>query len=239
MLTSLHISSVQKIVQELKLPDRRTNVETVFDHLYDDIVSMRLVPGTKLTESEIARRFGISRQPVRDAFSRLEHLDLLLARPQKATLVKHFSSAAITTARFVRASVEINVLRHAAQRCTQEGVDLLGSNINAQHIAVRDNKFDEFRALDFEFHRTLCIVGNVEFAFDVIAKEKATVDRLCVLAKPRDARLVQLLDDHISIAASVSNNDEEAAVKSGTLHLSRLDSIITTIKNDHKDYFDD
>ena len=226
------------MVQDVKLPDRRTNVETVFNHLYDDIVSMRLVPGSKLTESEIARQFGISRQPVRDAFSRLENLNLLLVRPQRATLVKRFSMAAIVKARFVRASVETNVIRHAAQNCSQEGADQLEHSLNAQRIAVSNDDYDQFRTLDFEFHRTLCVVGKVEFAFDVIAKEKATVDRLCVLAKQRDARLNQLLDDHISIANAVIKKDEEAAIKAGILHLSRLDPVISLIQKEHEDYFD-
>jgi len=163
----------------------------------------------------------------------------LLARPQKATLVKRFSSEAITTARFVRLSVELNVLRHAARRCNRDGVDRLTANIDLQHKAIRDNQYEKFRALDFEFHRTLCIVGDVEFAFDVIAKEKATVDRLCVLSERHDERLIQLLDDHISIAASVANKDEEAAVKAGILHLSRLDSSIAKIQKEYADYFDD
>jgi len=80
----------------------------VFDHLYDEIVSMRLLPGAKISEAEIAALFSVSRQPVRDAFSRLENLDLLLIRPQKATEIKRFSSAAITTARFVRSSTTID-----------------------------------------------------------------------------------------------------------------------------------
>ncbi|KKK71856.1 hypothetical protein LCGC14_2909720, partial [marine sediment metagenome] len=68
--------------------DRRTGVDVVANHLYEEITSLRLLPGAKISEAEIAARFGVSRQPVRDAFSRLENLDLLLIRPQKATEVK-------------------------------------------------------------------------------------------------------------------------------------------------------
>jgi len=62
--------------------DRRTNVDSVYDYLYEEITTMRLLPGAKLSEAEIAKLFEISRQPVRDAFSRLENQDLLLIRPQ-------------------------------------------------------------------------------------------------------------------------------------------------------------
>ena len=71
--------------------ERRTATDIVFSELYEDITSLNILPGTKLSESDIAKRFGISRQPVRDAFNRLEHLDLLLIRPQRATEVRGFS----------------------------------------------------------------------------------------------------------------------------------------------------
>lgn len=200
---------------------------------------MRLLPGTKLSEAEIAKLFDISRQPVRDAFSRLENLDLLLSRPQKATEIKRFSSTAITTARFVRAAVEAEVLRRAARLCGKDGKDLLEERLAEQRVAVKQNNYDRFRSLDFAFHKMLCEVGEVGFAFDVIARDKAKVDRLCVLALSRDDRLEQLLNDHLVIAQAVSNNDEEGAVKVGMLHLSRLDSTINAIREEHADFFDD
>lgn len=200
---------------------------------------MRLLPGTKLSEAEIAKLFGISRQPVRDAFSRLENLDLLLIRPQKATEVKRFSSTAITTARFVRAAVEAEVLRRAARLCQKDGADKLEALLAEQRSAVNENNYERFRSSDYAFHETLCTVGEVNFASEVIAENKAKVDRLCVLGLSRDERMEQLLEDHISIAKMVSSNDEEGAVKAGMLHLSRLDSTIVAIHEENADYFDE
>ena len=227
------------MAQNLKITGRRTSVESVFDHLYEEIVSMKLLPGTKISEAEIAALFEISRQPVRDAFSRLENLDLLLIRPQKATEVKGFSSTAITTARFVRASVESEVLRRAARVCGKEGARLLDDCLKEQAQAVKKNNYDKFRSLDYDFHKGLCKVAEVDFAFDVISQEKAKVDRLCVLGLKRDERLDQLLDDHNNIAKMVISNNESGAVEAGMLHLSRLDATINAIRDENADYFSD
>lgn len=223
----------------MKVSERRTSVETVFDHLYDEIVSMRLLPGKKISEAEIAGLFDVSRQPVRDAFSRLENLDLLLIRPQKATEVKRFSSRAITTARFVRAAVEAKVLHQAANLCGPDGTKLLNSCLDEQREAVNSKKYDDFRSLDYAFHKALCKIAELDFAFDVIASNKAKVDRLCVLGIARDEKMDQLLEDHVRIAQMVSKNDEDGAVEAGMLHLSRLDSIINTIRDENADYFDE
>ena len=74
-----------------KLTERRTSVDEVFDYLHNEIATLKLLPGDKLSEADMAAKFGISRQPVRDAFSRLANMDLLLIRPQRATEVKRFS----------------------------------------------------------------------------------------------------------------------------------------------------
>ncbi|MFK7860808.1 MAG: GntR family transcriptional regulator [Granulosicoccus sp.] len=227
------------MVQTLKIADRRTSVDLVFDHLYAEIVAMRLLPGAKISEAEIASLFDISRQPVRDAFSRLENLDLLLIRPQRATTVKRFSSKAINTARFVRAAVEAEVLRRAARVCGKQGNALLEERLSDQQAAVTDNDYDRFRSLDYAFHAALCTVGEVDFAFDVIARDKAKVDRLCVLGMAGDERMELLLSDHINIASMIRNNDEQGAVDVGMLHLSRLDDTIAAIKEEHSDYFED
>lgn len=71
------------MVQLKQTSDRRPRVDEIFDYLYNEIGSMRLKPGDRISEADIAAKFGVSREPVRDAFSRLESLDLLLIRPQE------------------------------------------------------------------------------------------------------------------------------------------------------------
>lgn len=221
-----------------QMRDRRTSVDVVFDHLYDEIASLRLLPGDKISEADIAAQFGVSRQPVRDAFSRLENLDLLLIRPQRATEVKRFSSREITKSRFVRAAVESEVLRRAAAECDTIGAATLDAALALQKAIVTSGQYEKFGALDYEFHQTLCDIAKVDFAFEVIKQEKANVDRLCMLSLSKENRMSQLLEDHEAIAGCVKNHDAEGAVTAGMLHLSRLDDTITAISTANEDYFD-
>ena len=111
---------------------RRTTSDVVFEQLFEEISSLKLLPGAKLSETDIAQRFGVSRQPVRDAFNRLENLDLLLIRPQKATEVRGFSMQRIAHARFVRLAVELEVLRHACSVWDKARADVLNENLQMQ-----------------------------------------------------------------------------------------------------------
>lgn len=218
--------------------DRRTSVDVVFDHLYDSIVTLELLPGDKISEAEIAAQFNVSRQPVRDAFSRLENLDLLLIQPQKATEVKRFSLHEITKSRFVRSSVEAEVLRRAAKAAKPADGALLDACLAQQAHVVDSGNYEEFGKLDYEFHKVLCKIAQVEFAFEVISFEKANVDRLCMLSLSKEDRMAELVVDHQTIADRIKAGDAEGAVEAGMIHLSRLDATIEAIFKGNPDYFE-
>lgn len=217
---------------------RRTAVDEIFDHLEEEISSMRLRPGDRISEVDIAERFGVSRQPVRDAFNRLAHQDLLLIRPQRATEVRRFSAREIEKSRFVRAAVEAKALECAALHCDADGAAQLDQALAEQTAAIKAHDLAAFGQLDYTFHQTLCRIGKVGFAFDVIMTEKSKVDRLCKLSLSKEDRMPELLVDHTEIAEAVKNHDAERAVEMGMVHLSRLDETIARISDTNANYFE-
>jgi DNA-binding GntR family transcriptional regulator len=227
------------MAQVMTSPERRTNADDVFDHLYGQIVSLELLPGTRISEVEVSKQFDVSRQPVREAFIRLANLDLLLVRPQKATVVRRFSSERIKTARFVRVSVESEVLRRACLVAEDAGFDQLERDLDDQRTAIAAKDVDRFHSLDYDFHAHLSEVAGCGFMFGTIAENKAMVDRLCVLSLSAPAAMDELLEDHKVIVDALKARDEEAVQKAIRAHLSRLDDVITGIRKSHADYFED
>jgi len=70
---------------------RQTTTDAVYETLLNEIASLAVLPGIKLSETEVARLFGVSRQPLRNAFRKLANEELLFFRPQKAAVVRGFS----------------------------------------------------------------------------------------------------------------------------------------------------
>jgi len=210
----------------------------VFDALHEQIVTLQLKPGDRISEAEIAAQFGVSRQPVRDAFSRLANLDLLLIRPQRATEVRRFSMRQIEKARFIRAAIETEVLKRAAALCAAKGEAQLNAALFLQEAAVTEKDVEGFGKLDYEFHRVLCEIAQVEYAYEVILEEKAKVDRLCMLGREKEQRMPELVADHRAIAQAVVNHDADAAIAAGMKHLSRLDATIDRITDTNANFFE-
>ncbi|WP_299694468.1 GntR family transcriptional regulator [uncultured Tateyamaria sp.] len=225
------------MAQVTQIGARRTSVDDIYAYLYEEIAALRLRPGDKISEADIATKFGVSRQPVRDAFNRLATLDLLLIRPQRATEVKRFSMREIVKSRFVRLSVEKEVLLRAAEHCDDADAAELDTALKMQEQSVQDRDIDRFNALDYDFHKLICQIARSEFAFDVILSEKSKVDRLCTLSLSKGDRMPELVEDHRAIATAVQTHNPVAAIAAGVHHLSRLDETINQISQSNANYF--
>ena len=85
--------------------------ELVYEELYRRVVEHELTPGTKISEADVAQQLEVSRQPVRDAFSRLARLGFLVIRPQRATTIAPISVESVMQAKFIRSAIEIQTGR--------------------------------------------------------------------------------------------------------------------------------
>ncbi len=217
---------------------RRTSTDAVYEKLHDEIISLEILPGTKLSETEVARRFGVSRQPVRNAFTRLGNDDLLLIRPQKATEVRGFSMERVELARLVRRAVELEIVYRAVQVWNADCQAKLAANIEQQEKALTLGDLTKFHALDYDFHKLIYVLSGNPAAFEVMLDCKQKVDRLCLLSLEKSSEATSILADHRRIADCLSSRDLGAAQDAVRAHLSRLDETIEFIHKTHPNFFE-
>ncbi len=226
-------------MQELSFKyERKTSTDTVFETLYHEITSLKLLPGTKLPETEVARRFDVSRQPVRDAFGRLSNLELVQVRPQKATEVRGFSLERIARAQFTRLAVEIEVMREACAVWNDSLAAKLQLNLDQQQTAINNDNQKDFHTLDGQFHMLLCELGGCPAAIEVVSQCRQKVDRLCMLNIGPEKATTTLLEDHQKIADALKRQSVEDATAVARVHLHRLDGTIAHVHKHYAQYFE-
>lgn len=216
----------------------RTTADLVFEKLRDEIVTLQLLPGTKISEADIAGRLGVSRQPVRDAFNRLGNLELLWIRPQRATVVRGFSMEGIQNARFVRQAVELEVAERACKVWDASCSDLLTANLALQQDAVESGMTERFHELDYKFHQLICQLGGHPLAFEVIENSKRKVERICLLSLGKYEEIQTIFNDHRDIAAALDSGSVEQVRAVMRSHLNRLDDTIDEIHKTHSEFFE-
>ena len=202
-------------------------------------MSLGVLPGAKLSEAEVATKFGVSRQPVREALNLLSREGLVAIQPQKATRVRRFSSKKIVASRFKRLAIEIEVLKNACLYWSEVYRPGFERALETQRQAVQNNDTQNFHDLDEEFHRLLADAGQTPFAFDEIKSQKAYVDRICVLSLKNTDEMTNLVDDHHLIFDCVSRKDAAGAEEALRTHLARIETTIDTVRQANSDYFED
>ena len=205
--------------------------------LRDDIVTMALKPGDVISESDIAGRYGVSRQPVREAFIRLAQQGLLLIRPKRATVVKKISPEGVRQSRFIRESIEVEIIRRVAAQAGADGVALLEKLIGEQEAAVQADDTRRFHPLDELFHRTLARLAGVEYAWQLIDDHKMQLDRVRYLTLGTSSSQLAIAE-HKVIAAAVGKGDVAGAEAAMRAHLARAEVLLAQTIADHPDYFE-
>lgn len=216
---------------------RASIADQVFDVLHQQVLSLALPPGTKMSEAEIAKQLNVSRQPVRDAFYRLSKLGFLLIQPQKATQVSPIHIQDILRARFVRTSIEVEVMRRAAQGLTAQALAQLDANLAEQKQTVASGDRARFHRLDDAFHHLLCQGAGVGFVWETIHENKAHTDRVRYLSLSEGS--ARAMEGHIRILAALCARDAEAAVAELRTHLGQIEGIIADLRAANAAWFSD
>ncbi|WP_108397982.1 GntR family transcriptional regulator [Devosia submarina] len=220
----------------LDIPEE-TMAWRVVGTLRDEIVSMALKPGDVISESDIAARYGVSRQPVREAFIRLAQQGLLLIRPKRATVVKKISPEGVRQSRFIRESIEVEIVRRVASKGGPEADAVLGELIEDQERASAAKDSRQFHQLDELFHRTLARLAGVEYAWQLIDDHKMQLDRVRYLTLGVSSAQVAI-GEHKAIVDRVVAGDVPGAEAAMRAHLGRAEILLTQTINDFPDYFE-
>ncbi|QQR39541.1 GntR family transcriptional regulator [Devosia rhizoryzae] len=209
----------------------------VVGSLRDEIVSMAMKPGDVISESDIAARYGISRQPVREAFIRLAQQGLLLIRPKRATVVKKISPDGVRQSRFIRESIEVEIIRRVAAQPGADAAAVLAGLIADQEEASGKGDSRGFHLLDELFHRTLARLAGVEYAWQLIDDHKMQLDRVRYLTLGVSSSQ-RAIAEHKAIAEAVGRADVAGAERAMRDHLGRAEALLSQTIADFPDYFE-
>ena len=179
--------------------------------LREAIVRLDLLPGTRVSEQEIATRYGASRQPVREALIALAQSGFLETRSNRGTMVVKISVQHLLEARFVREAVEVAVVRRACEHFDPLTREQIEANLDRQKQTYALEDHDKFRQLDARYHSSLAKGAGCLLAWHTIKDTKAQFDRVGNLMQIKRDNRALLLDQHRAIVDAIDAHDADAA----------------------------
>lgn len=208
----------------------------VYDWLRDEILRGDLPPGARLSEVEIGKRIGVSRQPVREAFIRLTTEGLAEVRPQRGTYISRISLSAVLSARLIREAVESDLVRMIAPDIDADALARLDHEIAAQRKAVEAGDSDSFVRLDDVFHHLLAVLAQQEAVWTVLEGLKSQMNRLRYITA-RTFDIQKLIGQHADIVEGLRRRDPTLAEQAMRRHLRELLNDLPELARNHPELF--
>ncbi|ANW23029.1 MULTISPECIES: GntR family transcriptional regulator [Vibrio] len=200
-----------------------TKSESLTEILIEAIVEGSLEPGSKISEPELAKRFEVSRGPLREAIMRLEGLGLIERIPHVGARVITFSPEKLVEIYAVREALEGMAARLAARYISQEellSLELLLAK-HSKHIDEVAGASYFHQEGDFDFHYRIIQASRNSKLIALLCDELYHLLRMYRYQSPRaQSRPKEALNEHKFILQAIRNRDEELAEMLMRRHIS-------------------
>ena len=150
------------IDEEGQPKQKRRGAILVFESLRDDILWLRIAPGTAIDEVDLAARFAVSRTPIREALLLLEREGLVQFLPNRTSIVAHllldnlgpYMDTLLVLARTVGRAAALSGLADAT---------VFGPSIEAYADAIEAESYQEALRIDLDVQRSLADLAQNSF----------------------------------------------------------------------------
>ncbi len=215
----------------------QTLAETIYQHLYRDITAMRLLPGTPISEQDIANARGVSRTPVREAILRLARERLVEVVPKSGSYVARIPLSSLPESMVARSALEAVTVKAATERATPSQLLSLKVLLAQQREAIAAKNIEVFFHSDESFHAMIAEVAGYPGIWQIIQQLKIQVDRYRWLTVSLETIMEQALQDHTAIFHAMESKDTAAAVEQMDIHMDRLKLRMASDWDQYPNYF--
>ncbi|MGV6876749.1 GntR family transcriptional regulator [Pseudochelatococcus sp. B33] len=196
----------------------------IFEAVRSEILSCAIMPGVELSESELARRFGVSKSPVRDAMQKLEFEGLVEIAPRRGHRVRPISVQDAEDILELRIILESASMRKIAQTADDMELSDLDRFRQADMSSIQ-----AFTYYNREFHHSLSVLSRNLRLEEEVRRVMELYDRLCVIslsALSRSGSFKEPLSDHVAIIDALQARNGAQAASILRKHVARSRGLI-------------
>ncbi|MBA3988236.1 GntR family transcriptional regulator [Aliidiomarina maris] len=182
--------------------------------IQEAIVEGEIPAGSKISEPELARRFAVSRAPLREALARLERCHLIERIPNAGARVVTLTPEKLISLYQLREELEGLACRLAAQYMADDEIQelqaLLDEHLRTQRVREGESYYQE--AGDLDFHYRIILGSKNPYLINILCDELYFLVRMYrVQLGMNGPRVSRAFDEHKAIIHAIANRDGELA----------------------------
>ncbi|MEY7999015.1 GntR family transcriptional regulator [Clostridium sp. Mt-5] len=211
-----------------QLKHRRTTAAVVADVLRTSILKGQLKAGEQLIQADIAKQFGMSRIPVREALKQLEAEGLVKQYPNKGAIISELSASEVQEIYEIRSFLEIGAIRLSIINLNEEDLKRAEKILMEIDSAPDANKWLE---LNWEFHSCLYLPANRPRLLSIINNLHVNVARYIRIYLDLMNFEKKSQQEHYNIFNACKERNTEKAVEFIKQHLENASATLVSYLN--------
>jgi DNA-binding GntR family transcriptional regulator len=203
--------------------ERSAAADGVYEALREAIVAKRLLPGDRLAEEQLAKQFGVSRTPVREALLRLEAEQFAARVARRGLVVRPIPEREVLEVYAVRAALDGLAASLAAEQATPpDRARLRWINEQIREAAGRSD-FARMAELNIELHEALCDAAHNGMLLLFMRQIHDWVRRFgeADTTFSRPGRAAEANAEHDDIIGAIEAGDADRAGRLAREHMNR------------------
>lgn len=201
-----------------------------------NISHLHLKPGQFLSEQSVCEQLGLSRTPIREAFSKLANEMLVIIYPQVGTCVAPIRQELVQEARYTRWLLECGIIKKVVEQRTEEDVRWLQWSLESQKDIIVSRDSERFLEYDNQFHKKFFEIANMTLTRSLVQGLLVHFDRVRLLYL-QDMDWNRTIKEHTVILDAIRASEADAAYKALDVHLGRVLTDMDILSKRYPEYF--
>ncbi|MFN3580410.1 MAG: GntR family transcriptional regulator [Pseudomonas sp.] len=197
----------------------KTSPQDIYQALKSMITSLEITPGSRVTESQLATYFHVSRTPIRAALQRLESEGLLNVMPKQGCFIRNIDILQISHYYDVRVALENLVLEEVSRLQDHSGLKALAEIWRPDLQTFGIELTDALKEAEENFHLDLARLSGNQALVGYIEDINAHIHVVRRLGWPDSKSIIDTYEEHHLICELLLARDLAAAQFEMTNHI--------------------
>ncbi|MBN1836490.1 MAG: GntR family transcriptional regulator [Spirochaetales bacterium] len=207
---------------------KRTSVD-VLEYIRDRILNFSLLPGVKISDDEVAKVFGISRSPVREALNRLVEQGLVEYRPNRGFAVRVFTRKDVEDYYILREALECVAVKLATASVGAHELKTLEDLLATYPAIIESGDIVRFNECDERFHDLIGYYSKNRAVYKALQNLQGIIRIIRRYDHIRSGSLQHTLEQHQVILRHMTEKNPKAAASAMSSHIRKSMQLVMPV----------
>jgi len=208
---------------------KRLNTQEIYQDLWQQIINFDLFPGSRVTETELAETYKISRTPIREALKRLEVEGLITIRPKQGCYVRPVDIALISDYYTVRVALEAMAVELACEHMSDEELQQFADTWNPANLNPARYDLEHIKKIEESFHIIIAKGSKNPVLLEYLEDVNNRIRPIRMLGFPDEKSILDTYKEHFEIISFIQQRNVAKAKEAMIAHIRKSQNIARSV----------